>query len=163
MKKLIIATLIFSLIGLLDAGYLTWKHYAQVIPPCSTSVFVDCGKVLHSSYAVMLGVPVALLGVFYYAFMAKLAVIRLSSEKVQKWAFSWVIFHKLLPKRWQRHEDLYLEWQVIAATAGITFSAYFMYLQLIVIQSICLYCVLSAMNSAILFGLVIYQRFFYTE
>lgn len=160
MRNLIIATLIFSIFGIFDAGYLTFEHFSQYQAPCSTNVWVDCGKVLNSTYSEMWGIPVAVLGLLYYIFMTKLSLIRLANQKIRKWAFGWVIFSDRLPKRWQNQDDFFLELQLLASTAGITFSLYFVYLQLVVIQSICFYCMLSAISSSVLFGLMVYQRFF---
>ncbi|PIR45680.1 MAG: hypothetical protein COV09_00140 [Candidatus Vogelbacteria bacterium CG10_big_fil_rev_8_21_14_0_10_50_13] len=58
--------IIFSLalIGLIDAIYLTVKHYTGGVVPCSLTE--GCDTVLTSNYAMIGGLPVALWGVFYY-------------------------------------------------------------------------------------------------
>lgn len=53
-----------ALIGLIDAIYLTVKHYTGSVVPCSLTE--GCDTVLTSNYAVVGGLPVALWGVLYY-------------------------------------------------------------------------------------------------
>jgi uncharacterized membrane protein len=54
-----------AVIGLAISAYLTWVHYAGIEPVC-TGVS-DCERVQSSSYAELVGVPVALIGVVGYA------------------------------------------------------------------------------------------------
>lgn len=158
MKNFLFLTVLFSLLGIMDAGYLTWEHYSGYIPPCSTSIWVDCGKVLQSSYSMMMGVPLALLGVLFYTSMLGMALYRLSHQDVQEKIFRIIPIPHFLDARWQRAEQFALDIHFLMALTGILFSAYFVFLQLFVIQSICLYCMFSAINSTILFGLLAWQR-----
>jgi uncharacterized membrane protein len=127
MKGLLIL-LIFALIGLIDASYLTYEHYSGIIPPCSTNLlFLDCGKVLTSSYSMILGIPLALLGLIHYATLSFLIVMNIL--KKAKW-------YKLI---------------LIQTGIGFTFSLYLISVQLFLIHSFCFYCMISAVNSIILF------------
>jgi uncharacterized membrane protein len=54
-----------AVIGLAISAYLTWVHYAGIEPVCSG--ISDCERVQNSSYAELVGVPVAVLGVVGYA------------------------------------------------------------------------------------------------
>lgn len=119
--------LVLALIGVLDSGYLTYEHYSNAIPPCSDSPFVDCGKVLKSEYSEVFGFPLAGLGLLHYS--ALLAVITFVYKTRN------VLAQKLM---------------VLQASAGALFSVYFVYLQVGVIGAICLYCMVSAINSFIL-------------
>ncbi|MFH0979706.1 MAG: vitamin K epoxide reductase family protein, partial [Candidatus Roizmanbacteria bacterium] len=69
-KVLLYSTVFLAIVGLIDSSYLTYEHYANVIPPCIINryfpIISDCGKVLRSSYSVMFGIPLALFGVFQY-------------------------------------------------------------------------------------------------
>lgn len=131
-KNVLLCLLVLALIGFADSAYLTYEHYAKILPPCSTSVFVDCGKVLHSKYALVFGIPLALFGVGYYL----MQVLLLRVTIVQK--------NSSLKK--------YL---LILSTAGFLFSLYFVYLQLVILKAICLYCMVSALTSTLLFILSI--------
>ena len=134
-QKVIFFILILAFLGAIDSGYLTYEHYAKTIPPCSTSIFIDCGKVLRSQYAVMFGIPVALIGLIHYSLLFINALITLIINKKIKY------------------------FVVIQSIAGALASVYFMYLQLFVIGSICLYCTFSAIISFTIFFLVmIYLR-----
>lgn len=134
-----ILLLLLSLAGLADSAYLTWEHFRKVIPPCSVNplipaFLVDCGKVLTSPYSSMFGIPLAVLGLVHYGVLAGLIVGAIFSK------------NKLIR---------YLI--VLQTIAGAMASAYFMYIQIGIIGSICLYCTLSAIVSFTLAGLV-YSR-----
>lgn len=128
MKFLRILFLTLIVMGLTDASYLTWEHYSQTIPPCSTSIFVDCGRVLDSPYAVVFGIPLALLGGLHYAIMLVIAIAVFLTSKS--------LFQRLL---------------FLSTAAGILVSIYLVYLQLAVIGAICLYCMASAVISLLLY------------
>lgn len=121
-----ITLLLLSILGLLDALYLTYEHYMGVIPPCGEpSFFSDCGKVLTSVYATPLGVPLALIGVIFYT-----VEVILMSQTRSSWARKGAI---------------------ITTTGGFAFSLMFVYIQIFVIGGICRYCMVSAFISTILF------------
>ena len=66
-------TFLLSLVGLGVAGYLTIEHYSKTITlACADSGTINCAKVTTSSYAEVLGVPVALLGLLFFAALAVL-------------------------------------------------------------------------------------------
>ncbi|MBI5733239.1 vitamin K epoxide reductase family protein [Candidatus Jorgensenbacteria bacterium] len=117
-----------SFIGFLDATYLTVKHYLGT--PITCSVFADCEKVTSSQYAVIGGIPVALLGACYYLFIFILVIAYVDTKK-----------------------DHILYAIARITPVGFLASLWFIYLQLFVIQAICLYCIFSAFTSTILFGL----------
>lgn len=123
--------LIISAVGFLDAAYLTDKHFKHEAPTCT--VLEGCDTVTGSDFATMFGIiPVALLGVFYYATIWFLASMALSKKEI---AFDAL---KIVP------------------IAGLVASVYFVYLQLFVIHAICLYCMGSATSSTLLFLLGIW-------
>lgn len=115
-----------SALGFFDAFYLTIKHYANSNPVCS--IVAGCEVVTTSVYSVVLGVPIALLGVLYYIAILGTSLILLSTPNK--------FLKTLLP---------------YATVAGLAASAWFVYLQLFVIQAICIYCMGSATTSTILF------------
>src|SRR3990167_1278931 len=143
MKSITLLLLVLlSILGIADAGYLTYEHYQQVIPPCTVNRFFpiasNCGKVLNSSYSVMFGVPLAVAGVFQYSFLL-IAIIAL------------IIFRK----------KVFAYWIIFQSMTGAIFSLYFMYIQLVILKSICIYCTLSALISFIIFFLS--YKIFYKE
>jgi len=146
--------LLFALFGIIDAGYLTYEHYQQVIPPCTVNrflpIFSDCGKVLRSSYSVMFGIPLSVAGVFQYSFLLIITVSLLIIKK-----------SGLKPKFVRMLTYLL----ALQSMIGTIFSLYFIYIQLVIIKSICLYCMLSAFISFVIFFLVLkisyVERFFF--
>lgn len=115
-----------SVLGFFDAFYLTVKHYTNSTPVCS--IIAGCEVVTTSVYSVILGIPVALLGVLYYIAVLGTSLILLSTPNK--------LLKTLLP---------------YATVTGLAASAWFVYLQLFVIQTICIYCIGSATTSTILF------------
>lgn len=140
MKSLILLLLaLLSILGITDAGYLTYEHYQKVIPPCTVNrllpIASDCGKVLRSSYSVVFGIPLAAFGVVQYSFLL-IAILTLIILRKRVLIY-WIIFQSMI---------------------GAIFSLYFMYLQLIILKSICTYCTLSALISFIIF-IISYKMF----
>lgn len=73
-KKLNNWAFLFAGIGLLISIYLTITHYYPSVPlVCSTHGFIDCNNVLNSQYAIILGVPMAVMGIVF--FLAEFFVI----------------------------------------------------------------------------------------
>lgn len=85
-KFLTFSLLLLIVLGILDTVYLTWEHFADYVPPCPThsvlGSWVDCGRVLRSSYSVVLGIPLALYGLAYYLFLLPVVL----------WKPRWLIF-----------------------------------------------------------------------
>jgi uncharacterized membrane protein len=80
-----LAVLGLSVAGVAVSGYLVSVHYERVPLTCSTTGVVDCRAVLHSRYASVAGVPVALLGVIWFA-VAGAAALRPVSRLTLAWA-----------------------------------------------------------------------------
>jgi len=112
--------------GLGVATYLTVVHYAH--QPIACNGIGDCQYVNSSEYAKLAGVPVALLGAAAYATMLIAA------------AAAWLRRDPLL---------LVLAWGV--ALASFAFSAYLTYIELRVLDAVCVYCVVSALVVTALF------------
>lgn len=117
---------VLGALGLADASYLAANHYLGT--PLVCSILTGCEKVTASPYALVFGVPVALLGMIYYVFIFLGTFLYLDKEK--NWIFR------------------FLSWLTLT---GFLASLWFTYLQLFVIKSLCLYCLISAAISAILF------------
>lgn len=123
---IIASFLIVSVLGFVDATYLTVKQYSGT--PLECSIFKGCEKVTTSRYATILGVPLALLGAVYYLaiFLSLIAYLDIRREEILSFMARFTI-------------------------VGLLASAWFVYLQLFVIQAICPYCMVSAIASTILF------------
>jgi uncharacterized membrane protein len=122
-------SLFLSTLGILIAGYLTVRHYdATEISVCP--IFDNgCDTVTGSKYAVILGfLPLALLGVFYYATVFMLGAL---------YAF--------------RGNKGFMKLSSYISMLGALFSLLLLYVQGFVLHAYCFYCVSSAIVSLLLF------------
>ena len=108
--------------GLGVSVYLTYTHWADETVACAG--FGSCELVQTSEYATLGPVPVALLGALMYAGLGGLALLTL----------------------WRRPSEP--DWPILAfwagALAGVAYSAYLTYVELFVLEAICIWCVVSA-------------------
>ncbi len=113
-RVLRIALLVVSLGGIAVAGYLTYVHYEPNALICTGSG--GCEAVQDSSYAVLLGVPVAVLGLG--AWVAALVLTIWNSELARTLTAA-------------------------LAIGSLAFVAYLVILQLFVIDAICVWCMVN--------------------
>lgn len=118
--------LIVSALGFADATYLTVKHFLGTPVPCS--ILHGCEIVLNSKYSIIYGLPTAMLGALFYLTVMILSAIYLETKKI--------IILRLI---------------FYTATFGFLASLGFVYIQLFILKSICLYCMGSAITSTTLF------------
>lgn len=75
-----VAGLVLTLLGLGDSIYLAYEHAtANATLVCSGHGTVDCAKVTTSSYSILAGIPVAYLGVAFFAGALPLAVLAVAA------------------------------------------------------------------------------------
>ena len=131
-KVILVALILVSLAGFIDATYLTTKHYLG--EPIRCSLLSGCEEVTSSKYSVMLGMPVALYGALYYLTILVLTVLYLDTKR-----------------------NAIMSFLAKFTVVGFIASVYFMFLQTFVIKAFCLYCIFSAVSSTALFviGLII--------
>ena len=108
--------LVLAVLGFLVSAYLTWTHFAGLAPIC-TGGGEGCETVQSSRYAVLLGVPVALLGLIAYSGLIISAAL---------WG----------------QAGIYLGFLI--SLVGTLFSAYLTYLEIFVIGALCQWCLASA-------------------
>jgi uncharacterized membrane protein len=115
-----------AMAGIATSSYLTYSHYADQAAVCAG--VGSCEFVQSSEYSKLAGVPVALLGLLFFASLASLSVARLAR----------------LP--------MALDWGQQAAFAmtlgGVAFVSYLTYVELFVIDAICIWCVATAVITA---------------
>jgi len=129
------AVLVLSFAGFLDSAYLSLQHYLGFEVTCS--LVHGCEQVLTSSYSVMFGIPVALLGVLYYlaVFLAMVAYL-------------------------DRKQFVFFLVAVILPIIGFFFTLWFLFVQAILLKAFCLYCLVSAGITVGLFVLSAYYIFY---
>jgi uncharacterized membrane protein len=159
-KKFIYVILVLSVIGILDTSYLTYEHYSGTVPPCSTSIWVDCGKVLKSKYAMVGPLPLAVLGLAFYSTMLGLSLIRLAVHKEMTIKdVLWKMVERYARPRALTLEKIVYYFQLIATSSALLSSIYFVYIQLGVLRAICLYCMFSAILSMTMFIVTVIEYF----
>jgi uncharacterized membrane protein len=130
--KLYVTAAIVSLIGLADAIYLTVEHVTGQSVRCT--IVAGCSEVLSSPYAVVAGVPLAMIGAAAY-----FSVFSLATHS----AFGYRVAAKLL-----------------TALVLVMFlvSLWLFYLQAFVIHAFCQFCLLSAAVATALTVIVLFAR-----
>ncbi len=123
------AAAVVSLVGLGDAIYLTVEHVAGRSVKCT--LVSGCSEVLSSQYASVAGIPLALIGAAAYFTVFSLATLA---------AFGYQGSGKLLT--------------IVVALMFIT-SVWLIYLQAFVIKAFCQFCLLSALVTFVLTGLML--------
>lgn len=126
-------TFVLALAGLGVSIYLTYAHYTEsALAGCTeTTGVVNCGKVTTSAQSMVFGIPVAVLGLAFYVFLAAI---------MSPWA--WMI---------RRREVGML--RLASMVVGIGFVLYLLYAELFDIGSICLYCTSVHVITFVLFVL----------
>lgn len=124
-------TLLLSVAGLLFSAYLTLEHYTTAVAlVCPETGVVNCAKVTSSPQSELFGIPVALLGLLYFAALVPL----------------------MLPVAWRRDS---LTWvRLGAVSAGLPMLAYLIHAET-VLRTICLYCTVVHVIHLALFCAVI--------
>lgn len=125
---------VVALFGLLDAAYLTAKHFTDKNVPCN--FITGCEQVLKSSYAEIFGIPTAAFGAFTYFLVFSLAVLTFYGNYKL-----WNIFGILV---------------VLMAI----FTAWLVYLQAFVIGAFCQFCLISAATTFTLLIIYLISKFF---
>ncbi len=123
------AAALLALLGLADAIYLTVEHVTGQSVRCT--IIAGCSEVLSSSYAVVAGIPLAMIGAAAYFTVFSLALLA---------AFGYRIAGTLLTP---------------LIIAMFLVSLWLIYLQAFVIGAFCQFCLFSAAITSALFVLVL--------
>ncbi|MCW5854389.1 MAG: vitamin K epoxide reductase family protein, partial [Anaerolineae bacterium] len=118
-----------AVLGILDSIYLSYVKIAHAKPFCAG--VGDCETVNTSVYSVFMGVPIAYLGVLMYATLFVLS-----------------FWGARLPEPLATYAPLLI---MAISFGGVLYSAYLTYLELYVIEAICVYCVVSATLITLIF------------
>ena len=109
----------FALVGLALASYLTFAHYTDARAlVCSDRGTINCLKVTTSSYSVQHGVPLAVLGVVFFAVMLPLQ----------------------FPASWARSDPVLRRGRLALATLGAAAAVWLVWVELFRLNAVCLYC-----------------------
>jgi uncharacterized membrane protein len=132
-RNVLSAIALFALAGLSAATYVFVTHSLgyELFCPFATG----CDAVQDSPYAVLLGIPVSLLGMLGFTAYIALALIGLRSDVATRG---------------------YLYALLALSVVEVGFTSYMAYLQVAVIRAVCSWCMLSAALTVALAALVMY-------
>src|SRR5665213_4477514 len=128
-----IATLVLSVAGLGVATYLTITHFDKVALVCSDNGAINCAKVTSSPQSVILGIPVAMLGLAFFIPMIALC----------------------LPAAWRSADRRIHLARLILSVTGVGMILYLIIAELFIIKAICLWCSGVHVITFILFVIIV--------
>jgi uncharacterized membrane protein len=122
---------VLSGVGLVLSAYLTVEHWrSPATLACPATATVNCARVTTSEQSILLGVPVAVLGVAFFAAMLALC----------------------LPAAWRsRRLDRV---RLGLAAVGVAFVVYLVFAELFLVNALCLWCTAVHVVAVGLFGTV---------
>src|SRR6266481_420351 len=112
--------IVLAVVGIVASSLALREHYRTDASPCSINERWDCGIVNHSPYAVLFGIPVAVIGIAGYLLLGILA--------------------------FQKAYRLMLA----AALGGLGFALYLAHIESAVLGVWCIYCVISVVSLLVL-------------
>ena len=108
---------VVAVLGLLVSAYLTLEHFTSpAVLACPEGATLNCAKVTSSPWSLVLGVPVALLGLLFFVGMAML----------------------VSPPAWRRRALDPV--RVVGAAAGVVMALYLVFVELFRVDALCLWC-----------------------
>jgi uncharacterized membrane protein len=129
-------TWVLSLGGLGVSIYLTIAHFnTSLTLACPATSTINCEKVTTSPQSYAFGIPVAVLGLAFYVFLA-------AANSPWAWRVTWP------PLRWAR---------IASIVVGIVFVLYLIYTELFTIGAICLWCTSVHVITFVLFALIMFS------
>jgi uncharacterized membrane protein len=105
--------IVIAIVGIVASSLALREHYRTDASPCRINERWDCGIVNHSPYAMLFGVPVAVIGIAGYLLLGILAF-----KKAYRLA-------------------------LVASAAGLGFALYLAHIESAVLGVWCIYCVIS--------------------
>ncbi len=130
------AQLLFVLIGLVVAGYLSYLKIEDAPAVCVETGPFNCNVVLNSQYSELAGVPIAYLGFTVYLAIGALLLLENQVAFLRVWG-SLIMFG-------------------IGLFAWL-FSMWLVYVQFALLQALCPWCLSHETNFTLLFALICYR------
>jgi uncharacterized membrane protein len=127
------ASIALGLAGLGLSIYLTIEHYtAPGTLACPANSTIDCARVTTSPQSTFLGIPVAVLGVAF--FVAAIALC--------------------LPALWRSTDPRVWRARLGLAVLGMVFVVYLIFVELFVVNAVCLWCTVVHVVTFALFAVI---------
>ena len=133
-RRRVDASLVVSLVGLAISAYLTIEHFTSpTVLACPEGAVINCAKVTSSPWSVILGIPVAVLGLGYFMAMTAL----------------------LTPAAWRR--PTLTPVRIGGVIAGVGMALYLIWVELFRVNAICLWCTAVHVCTVVLFATVLWR------
>jgi len=130
-KKILQFIFFLSFLGILVALYLTQIHITSQSTLCDFNDRFSCTTVSQSSFSTVVGIPVPLLGLAAYTIIALLSFFLLEDKKwMKRKGISRVISKRFL-----------FEFSLVS----LVFSLYLTFAETFIVESFCLFCLISQM------------------
>lgn len=130
-----LCALVLSAAGLAVATYLTIEHYTTgATLACPETGVMNCLAVTTSPQSMVLGIPVAVLGLVFFAAMLALT----------------------LPPAWRSTNAALRVTRLAVAVTGVAWVIYLVYVELYIVDKICLWCTAVHALTVALFALLAY-------
>ena len=121
--------IVLAVVGIVASSLALREHYRTDLSPCSINERWDCGIVNHSPYAMLFGIPVAVIGIAGYLLLGVLAFMK--SYRVM----------------------------LVTAMGGLGFALHLARIESVVLGVWCIYCAISlgviSLLSLLALGIVI--------
>jgi len=121
-----------SLCGLAVAVYIRYKKTRKEILVCP--IHFNCEDVIHSKYATVLGVPIEIIGLFYYGFLALIYGTAVMIPGIITTPISTGL--------------------TFVTSLAMAFSVYLLFVQ-VILKQWCAWCLLSFVSSVVIFYCVV--------
>ncbi len=130
MRAAVWLILLLAFVGLANSSYIAKSDRAGIPLICTLEASQGCSQVAESPYSHVLGIPVAQFGLFFYGLLFILCALELTLARIQT--------RRVI--------------QALSAL-GLIASAYFVFIQISIINAFCIYCVASAIFTLLIFGI----------
>lgn len=141
LKQLLsLALVVISLLGIFDAGFITYEKLSGRIPTCRPPF--ECGTVLNSDWAYIAGIPLSIYGLVFYLIVFVFSVLNVLEVQLT------------IPVTKTIRNTIYL-----LTMFGFGFSLYLIFLMQFIIGAWCLWCLFSAITSSSLFIIAMVLRY----
>ena len=118
---LLVLLIVLAFVGIADSAYLAQSAYTGTALTCNIGGLDGCNTVAQSAYSHLFGIPVAVYGVIFYSLMFVLGAVALAQPGLHARRGLFVL-------------------GVIGAVASVAF----IFVQAVLIEALCIYCLGSA-------------------
>ncbi len=129
-------SLFLILIGTLVSGYLTYVKLTAEPMLCIEGSVFNCATVQNSAWASIMGVPIAYLGLAMYLILGGITLLENAGD-------------------FMRENSLLL--QFIIGLFAWLYSMWLVYVQVVLLQALCQWCLTHELVITILFGIICYR------